>query len=295
MSVDETEPSSSRKQRPPSSPPSPISNASSPSRKRPRLSNWDPPSHIPDFLPPFPVIPSEHANEMEQVAPESPQLPPVQLPPARIDKPPSPIPQSVPTTSSSASDYLTCVPYNQSTLSSVPEWHLPSAIPPVHPSQQQQQVAKPSRLVTPQTEPSLIAAYHHILTHPPSANQNASNPARHKVAMALLSHAQKNPRWDPPDTLFSSTAPCAPRVAAMSPTCPVPIGKPTTANVGENSKLIIEEKDGKGVEPKFPVTMGKPVSYIERLSPLISQQASRIPELARHVLSVSVIILLRGY
>jgi hypothetical protein len=281
MSVDENEQSSSRHR-----PPSPISNPSSPSRKRPRLSNWDPPPHIPDFLPPFPVIPDENANEM-QVAPQSPQLPPVQLPPVRIDKPPSPIPQSVPTTSSSASDYLTRVPYNQSTLSSVPEWHLPSAIPPVHPSQQQQQVAQPSRLVTPQTEPSLIAAYHHILTHPPSANQNASNPARHKVAMALLSHAQKNPRWDPPDTLFSSTAPCAPRVAAMSPTCPVPIGKPTTANAGENSKLIIEEK----VEPKFPVTMGKPVSYIERLSPLISQQASRIPELARHVLSVSVIIL----
>ncbi len=55
---------SSHKRRPPSPssaplPLSPISNPSSPSRKRARTSNWEPPEYIPDFLPPFPTVSDE--------------------------------------------------------------------------------------------------------------------------------------------------------------------------------------------------------------------------------------------
>jgi hypothetical protein len=253
---------------------SPISNPSSPTRKRPRTLDWKPPLHVPDFLPPFPNVLDSTAQSPVTPLPHVPPVPP----PVRVEKPPSPIPQ--PVTSTLSSDYLARVPYSQSTLSSVPEWHLPSPLPPTHPSTQ----VKPSRLVTPQTEPALIAAYHHILTHPPTVNGNSPNPARHKVAMALLSSAQNNPRWVPPDTLFSSTSPCVPRLTGVSPTFPVPNNKPPHT-LPDNKPVKVEDKDKELL--KLPVTLGRPVSYVERLSPLISQQASRIPELARNVLSVS--------
>jgi hypothetical protein len=265
-------PIASSSHRPPPPPLSPISNPPSPSRKRPRLLNWQPPSHIPEFLPPFPRI-VDVSSPLP--FPQASQLPPLPPLPVKVEKPLLPIPSAV--TLPSSSDYLTREPYDQSSLASVPEWHLPNA-PPIPP-------AKSSRLTTPQTEPALIAAYHHILTHAPAANASTQNPARHKVVMALLSHAQNNPRWDPPDTLFSSIAPCPPRVAVMTPTFPIPISKTPPAPV-ENKPVKLEDKDR---EPRFPPIPGKPVSYIERLSPLVSHQGSRIPDLARSVLSVSIV------
>ena len=259
--------------RPPTLLPMPLS-PSFLARKRPRTLNWQPPPHIPDFLPPFPRV-VDIAAQPPILPP--PPVPPIQ-PPVRIEKPPSPIPQSVASTSSS--DYLTRVPYNQSTLSAVPEWHLPSSCPPAHPLVQM----KPSCLATPPTESSLITAYHHILTHPPTTNSNSPNPSRHKVAMALLAYAQNSPRWDPPDTIFSSTSPCVPRTLGTSPTFPILVGK--APSVLDNKPIRIEDDDK---DPKFPITLGRPVSFVERLSPSISQQASRIPQLARHVLSVGLL------
>ena len=40
---------------------SPISNPSTPRRKRPRSSGWNPPPHVPDFLPPFPSYSLQHS------------------------------------------------------------------------------------------------------------------------------------------------------------------------------------------------------------------------------------------
>ncbi len=79
-------------------------------------------------------------------------------------------------TSAAASDILVQVPYSQSSLSSVPEWHLPTL--PSLSSSHTRQVPLP----TPQVEQSLLTAYHYILTHPPPTELPPLNPSRHKVA-----------------------------------------------------------------------------------------------------------------
>ena len=257
---------------PPPLPLSPISNLSPPSHKRSRTASWQPPPHIPDFLPPFPttidnppspvIVPSPHPDQFEP--------PSAQAMDGKVEKPPLSLAQAI-TSSSSASDYLVQVPYSQSSLSGVAEWHLPSAQPASKPLP-----ARQPRLPTPQTEQALFTAYHHILTHPPPLNGNSQTPSRHRVAMALLSQIQTVPRWEPPDTLYSSVAPCPPRVATIGPTYPMAIG-----DIGSDSKAKTEK------DVKFPLAIPRPVSSNERLTPLISQQASRIPDLARHALPVS--------
>ncbi|KAF9451317.1 hypothetical protein P691DRAFT_699504 [Macrolepiota fuliginosa MF-IS2] len=251
---------------------SPVSNPSSPSRKRPRTANWKPPPHIPSFLPPFPSINTDPPLSVP-ASPHDPQLPETQstdlMPPppdVKVDKLlPLTVAQTM--TSSAASDYLVQVPYSQSSLSSVPEWHLPTP-----PSSSKSQSRK-NPLPTLQMEPALFKAYHHILTHRPPSTLPPSTVSRHKVAMAFISQTQKNPRWDASDTLFSTVAPCPPRVAAVGASYPVAI------NDSINGKT-----DAKDKEIRFPPTIPRPVSTTERLTPLLGQQSNRIPELARHVL-----------
>lgn len=258
---------------PPPLPLSPVSNPSSPARKRTRSSVWEPPSHVPAFLPPFPV-------PRDNSAPNSPdQPPPIELPPQRHPlggKPLSPLPQV--STSTSSSDYLTPVPYSQSSLSTISAWHLPAAPPETSP---QFQSTLP-RLPTPQTQPALLGAYHHILTHPPSRNANSTNPSRHRVALSLLYQTETNPRWEPADTLFSISAPNAPRVSAMPFSHPVP---------KKGSEAVV---DPKGDKPEQEITRPvlqqmspHPVTTAERITPLMSQQGSRIPDATRSVLPVS--------
>lgn len=262
----------------PSTPPlplSPISNPSSPSRKRARTSNWEPPEHIPDFLPPFPTVSDDIPVSTSDV-PLTPQITPHTMPlPAQIldaapeKQPVTTLSQSL--TSAAASDILVQVPYSQSSLSSIPEWHLPSG-PPSSSSSQSRQAPLP----TPQVEPSLLSAYHYILTHPPPTELPSLNPSRHKVAMALIKQAQTNVRWNPADTLFGSVGPCPPRVATIQPSYPVAIGDTQGSKEGADKDL------------KLPPTASRPVAGSERIAPFISQQTSRIPELARHILPVCV-------
>lgn len=246
----------------PVTPPSP----SSPF-KRARTLGWDPPEHVPDFLPPFPKI-----TPQSDSSPGPPSPPPIPAPGsmsqplmASLEAPKGdiiPTPANVTSASAAASDFLVQVPYSQSSLSSVSEWHLPNVAPPPP--------TPPPRLAgTPQTEPSLLAAYHHILTHPPSSNVNLGNPSRHKVAMALLSLTQGSSRWEPPDTLSSNLMPNLPRALA-GPTFPVPI----------NAADAVA-----GV--KLPMNAPRSVASDDRITQVVSQQSSRIPELARFVLPVS--------
>ncbi|KAG5641226.1 hypothetical protein DXG03_005692 [Asterophora parasitica] len=310
----------------PLSPPLSPRHASPSPRKRPRKATWQPPDHIPDFLPPFPKPiheePSPAPDAFGFGTPNPPTPTPVSAAPSPIPVPgPStdvglgtiangikPPPQTPGTavaaavTSTSASDYLVQVPYSQSTLAQVAEWHLPAA--PPHPGSSTA-ASSSSRLKistngatapanrpvlpTPQTEPSLLAAYHHILTHPPppfhgpssnpTASSNAAATARHKVAMALLAQTQDNPRWEPADTLFAGPAPCPPRGGgSVGPTWPM---------------AVDELMDGKGKDKddkfKFPGTLPRAVVAHERLAGLVSMQGSRIPELARAVLPPTVL------
>lgn len=272
--------------RTPPLPLSPISNPSSP-RKRARTANWKPPSHVPAFLPPFPSsaepLPSSIPSSPKTLAEMQPTelMPPPPPPPipTGIDKPALAPPVTQAMTASATSDYFDQVPYNQSSLSSVPEWHLPTL--PSSSSSRRTPKIMPA-LPTLQTEPVLFKAYHHILTHRPSASPPPSTLSRHKVAMAFLSQTQKLPRWDSADTLFSTVAPCPPRVAVIGPSFPVAINDRDSA---VNGKL----DTAKDKEFRFPPTIPRPVSGMERLTPLLGHQSNRIPELARHVLPVSLL------
>ena len=268
MSVDPT-PSRPERQLSPALPPSPVSIPSSPSRKRPRT-EWNAPTHIPDFLPPFPV-PNEHPE------PPSPENTPTTLPTLlRTQEALSPLPQ-VSTTTSSA-DYLTPVSYMSSSLSSTPVWHLPQ--PPAFfdlPSQ-------PPRLAIPQIQPSLLGAYHHILTNPPQSHGNAGNPARHRVALALLTQTENNPRWEPADTLFGLSSPNAPRVSTMPPSHPIAKQPPTNA-LGDTGKMDAKAEELSKVP--LPPLSNFPVTAQEHVAPSMSTQGSRLPEVSRSVLPVS--------
>ncbi|PPQ90263.1 hypothetical protein CVT25_013088 [Psilocybe cyanescens] len=268
------------RQNTPPLPLSPISNPSSPQRKRARASHWEPPEYIPDFLPPFPNLSDDRPSSPAFEHAPAPHILPVMPPPTQIpettvpEKPSLTLSQSL--TTAAASDILVQVPYSQSSLSSVPEWHLPSGPPPPPPARQ-------NRLPTPQIEPTLISAYHHILTHPPPPELPPLNPSRHKVAMALIQLAQSNPRWNPADSLFGSVGPCAPRVATIGPSYPIAIGD--TPGVGDQKG----KGEGQDKDLKLPTTISRPVSGTERIAPFISQQTSRIPDLARHILPSSIL------
>ncbi|KAF8154078.1 hypothetical protein B0H34DRAFT_720219 [Crassisporium funariophilum] len=272
------------RKRPPSRPTtpdfplSPISNSSSPLRKRPRISNWEPPEHIPSFLPPFPSVsddvpasPFDHTStdHIEQ----SMKLPPTQATQVKIEKVPETLSQ--PLTTSAVSDILVQVPYDQSSLASVSQWHLPSALPPAPPNRQ-------SRLPTPQIGPALLQAYHHILTHPPPPDPPPLNPSRHKVVMALLKQSEANPRWNPADSLFASVKPCPPRVATIGPSYPVAIGETPSADLKGKG-------DAKDKDVKLPPVISRAVAVSEQIAPFISQQSSRIPDLARHILPPAIL------
>ncbi|TFY52554.1 hypothetical protein EVJ58_g9951 [Rhodofomes roseus] len=260
---------------PPTSPPlplSPISNPSTPPRKRPRTSSWRPPPYVPDYLPPFPTTsPRRSPSPLPQDASAVPG-------PVKVERPPTPPPPQIATTTPSA-DYLTPTPYAQSSLAATTgPWHLPNALPNTPDSALQ----SPLRTAIPQVQPALLSAYHHILTHPPPPNVSSVNPARYKVALAFVTQSETNPRWDPAITLFGNTAPNAPRVTAMAPSFPIPITKlPPTPTDGKDEA----EKDKKTNLPSAPP---KPVVTSERVTPLLSQQPSRIPDLARQVLPGSV-------
>ncbi|TFK99813.1 hypothetical protein BDV98DRAFT_622806 [Pterulicium gracile] len=276
---------------PPQLPPSPVSmpddiDGEIP-RKRQRLAglgtrrDWDAPDHVPSFLPPFPVPAAAKPN---------PEGPPSQTP-ARMttarQSTPAPLPPgsaTVPPTTTqavaiqpSSSDYNTRIPYSQSSLAHVPDWNLPShPTLPFPPSSTQ--------LPTPQTLPSLLKAYHHILTHRPTFPHPATapspldaltqlsataTPARHRAAMAALMLIQNESRWDPGDLTHASPSP---RSAPVGPSFPIPIpssSQSPSLDSGAN---------------KLPQSFARPVTS----SPTLPSKQTRIPDLARYILSPAV-------
>jgi len=218
-------------------------------------------STTPDFLPPFPDDTSRTRSASPIPTPS----------PVKLEKPPSLIPQHI--SSDTVSDYVTQVDYSQSVLASTPEWHLPSRPPASSLSQKQS-----PRLPTPQTEHALIQAYHHILTHPVPPPV-PPNPAKHRVSTTLLSQVQNNPRWDPPDTLYANIVPCPPRISAIGPSYPV--GQSTLNDIRAGK----DDKEG-DKKPIFPSAPPRPVFSSDKPVFLVSQQSSRLPDLARQILPV---------
>lgn len=246
--------------------------------------DWEPPEYIPDFLPPFPSmkeeIPGSPAPDHAPTPLPQFSMPlPTQISDAAAEKTAMTLSQSMIT--AAASDFLVQVPYSQSSLAAISERHLPSSLPPPSTIPQNRQ----NNLPTLQIEPSLLGAYHHILTHPPPLELPSLNPSRHKIAMALIKQGEANPRYNPADTLFGSVAPCPPRVSTMGPSYPIPLGD--TSNSDKN-----KDKDK---EVKLPQSIPRPVSSIERIASFISQQSSQIPDLALRVLPVRLYDFLEQY
>ncbi|KAI6030275.1 hypothetical protein EDC04DRAFT_3115352 [Pisolithus marmoratus] len=218
-----------------------------------------------DFLPPLPGA--------SQPRPASP--PPVPEP-VKIERPPSPLPQHI-ASSTAGADYTTQVPYADSVLASAPPWHLPnphSSFLASSSSSSKTQAAAAARFPTPSPQQALLSAYHHILTHPVT-QVGSPNPAKHKVAMSLLAQIQSNSRWDSPTTLYGNIVPCPPRVTSISPSYPIALSTLEDIRAGKD----VDEK--KSMLPPAPA---RPVFSSERPVYLASQQGSRLPELARQVL-----------
>ena len=267
--------------RPLSTPPlplSPVSNPTSPTRKRPRTESWKPPSHIPSFLPPFPVERSSPEPEFLSLPPPGEPSSSAQLLPSRAE-PTAPLAR---VSSANPADYTTIVPYSLSNLASTPEWHLPSTLRDPRMAMD----VTPTQLPIPQIQPSLLGAYHHILTHPPPANPNVANPSRHRVAMVLLSQAEKNPHWEHADSLYATVAPNAPTVAPVGPSYAIPVS--VAAAPEEKDSKDSKKEDEKDKKSNLPGAAPRPIGTQERIVPLVSHQTSRIPELAREALSVRV-------
>ncbi|EJD04905.1 uncharacterized protein FOMMEDRAFT_166651 [Fomitiporia mediterranea MF3/22] len=246
---------------------SPISNPSSPSRKRPRLASWNPPSHIPEYLPPLPLarngdvdhLPSPHVKS-ELEADHSAFI---------TGSGGSEEFQPLDTTSSSAADYLTPVQANSSNLASVPAAFLPERhnYKKALSGHSHALQLQPRKYPTPDKDPALYSAYHHLLTNPPSSYPS-TNPARHRVALAMLYQAYSNPRWTAADTLFGSAAAPKPRVVAPGPSFPIPIGP-----------------KGKEDQPSFmPPSSWRSIAANECVAPPSYQPRSRIPDITRAIL-----------
>ncbi|RPD60727.1 hypothetical protein L227DRAFT_547024 [Lentinus tigrinus ALCF2SS1-6] len=266
-----------------STPPLPLSPISNPRpRKRQRTEKWQPPEYIPDWLPPFPT-----AGEPQQATP-APAAPsdPAAMPNGamKAERPATPPLQAQVSTASSSADYHTVVPYDQSTLASVPTWHLPSEFPPNDTG-----FSKPE-LLLPGGQQVLLEGYHHILTHPPPARVGAVNPGRYRVALALVQQMEKYNRWDAPTTLYGSTAPNPPRVAAMPPSYALPISKKSGAGTPDGNGSGKESGEKEDEKRALPSTYARHLVPPESITPMLSRSTSRIPGLAKDILPQTVYI-----
>lgn len=202
--------------------------------KRTRFDAWDPPDEVPAHLPPFPrpKMPTPPATDEEPdvaVSQSAPPVAPVQpktlAPPApgkdkdkdkdkEKGKPSTPAPEpsaSAPTlaltSSSGTADYRSSIPYEQSSLASVPEWHLPPS-PPATP------FPPPNRDI----HRSLLEAYLYLLKDKDSDAQRGSTPARHRLTLGMMSLSDHRNE----EQIFA-VQPNEPRLSAQPPSYAKPL------------------------------------------------------------------------
>lgn len=234
-------------------PPSPASDISSASKKRARSPEDDappdkrprfsestpPPPEVPQFLPPFPFKAPDEAPLVEDTS--------------AIDRGPTPPP--LPTTSTA--DYRSSIPYEQSSLAEVPEWHLPEplAVEPA-PTRQSSHLA-------------LLTAYHFLLSDPNAVPAPSSNPARHKLAMQFRDLLAESAV--PPDSIFSLSDPPFPRIRAPLP----------------SHARAVDPALRDALTREFPPAATRPAVPAAPLSSSMSFHSSRLPLLSRTAVSVS--------
>ncbi|KAG8964411.1 hypothetical protein FRC03_001812 [Tulasnella sp. 419] len=243
----------------PTLPLSPVSNPaysppSSPTRKRPRSLNWNPPPHVPDFLPPFPgqdtsssqkEKTSQNNKSSSFTDPSLNTLSPRQRPPP---------PPRLPLLSSVKSSYTKSIPYSVSSLAaSSTGYDLP---PDTLTSTPSSQPLKPSASLQ-----LLISAYNMLQ----SETLPATNPSRLKVAHYLARTAPQ--RYSNPDTLFGGTSPNLPRSSAPLPTHPVPLDPNAKGTLPPpQPKPINDRNGGEGGAGGFDLSMPHLQSNLSKLA-----------------------------
>ncbi|KAF7307686.1 BTP domain-containing protein [Mycena kentingensis (nom. inval.)] len=216
-----------------------------PPLKRPRTDDYY--GHIPDHMPPLP----EDFGDPDSPRAESPAPMETQMGPSN----PSALVPQLTATSTTAADYLQPIPYDQSSLSEVPSWHLPGAAPPAP--------HRPSAAPTETTDYALYKAFHHILKNP-QRTPGQPTPSRHRVMISLLQYSQYIPRWELPDSMYAISGHAAPRAWPVVPTFAQPIDDSIAAK-------------------RFPAGY-RTVSAPDRIVPSVGAQTSRLPELTKRVL-----------
>lgn len=187
--------------------------------KRPRHAAWDPPEHVPDFLPPFPGTFTRSATlEGTRKSQDATALPSTTPLPKQSDQqapPPRRIPLPLRPATLSKSTYTKAIKYGQSSFAGksmdLPDqslWDL--GVPPT-PGDGSGMGSWKKRGGQSSLQP-LIAAYHVLQADP----QPATNPSRLRVAHLLGSTAPS--RYTSADSLFAISSPPPPRFNPPTPT-----------------------------------------------------------------------------
>ncbi|KZT53187.1 hypothetical protein CALCODRAFT_501394 [Calocera cornea HHB12733] len=197
--------------KPEAMPLSPVS-LSPPSSPPPRRARWEPPSYIPDFLPPLPGAPVQEPDpepEQNGLLPEADDFDDLFALPHELEEKKPPVAPPAVATPQPIASFAVPTPYNASSHSDLPRAHLPpspSHTPPPEPGG---------------TNPLFISAMQILRTDGGGAGSlPLSAPAAHHLAgrIAVITAM----RYDAPDTLFAGTdAPFA-RHAAPTPTHVIP-------------------------------------------------------------------------
>lgn len=203
---------------------SPPSSPDSRSSKRARHASWDPPEHVPDFLPPFPgSFVRTGALEGAPISQSAVVLPATAPQPKQSEQQPPPqrrIPLPLRPAVTSKSTYTKSIKYGQSSMAGKPV-DLPDqslwdqGIPPT-PGEGSGLGSWKKKGGQSSLQP-LIAAYHVLQADP----QPATNPSRLRVAHLLGSTAPS--RYTSADSLFAISSPSPPRFPPPTPNHAVPI------------------------------------------------------------------------
>ncbi|KAG9019417.1 hypothetical protein FRB90_002569 [Tulasnella sp. 427] len=187
--------------------------------KRARHSSWNPPEHIPDFLPPFPgAFTQSSTSENAQKHQGAAALGPITTSPKQSVQPVPParrIPLPLRPAITSKSTYTKSIKYGQSSIAGRPV-DLPDqslwdqGVPPT--PGQGNGIGSLKRKDGPSSLQPLIAAYHVLQADP----QPATNPSRLRVAHLLGRTAPS--RYTTADSLFTISSPPPPRFAPPMPT-----------------------------------------------------------------------------